>query len=269
MPTRTRLLDYGNFVCSPNLPPNPAFSEYLGYADRLLAEWRQAEEEWKRSPFSPEPERRKRALDAAVSGFVASFNGRYGIKRVEQDAAFLPFSQFLAEYRPLRKPFSVLHCNLGLPLHTVRTFDGYADLAGINAALDEKKPLGWWQSGPHGQPCYLFGECVWELKPSEAAQSDEGRVLLFLQRSDEEGHRREWLSRSRSQIATDLTADFIPEKLRVLVLRRDRRKCVQCGSQEQLEFDYIVPPNRGGSCTPKNLQMLCNRCWHQKHGTVD
>ncbi len=268
MPTKTRLLDYGNFVYSPNLPANPAFSEYLNYADRLLGEWREAQEALERSPLSPELEKRKTELDAVVSDFAASFKGLYSVKSIEQDAAFWPVLQLFSQYRPVRKPFSILHCNLSLPLHTVQKFESYDALAELNAALDERTPLPWWQSGPHNRPCHLFGECVWELKASEMAQSDEGVVLLFLQIAEEHERQRDRTAGGYSGIAGALAVDSIPEKVRILVWRRDRGKCVKCGSHKQLEFDYIVPTMRGGDCTPKNLQLLCNRCYSEKNDTA-
>ena len=70
MPTKTRLLDDGNFVCSPEVPANPTFLEYLDYADRLLGEWREVSDAWNRSPFSSELAKQKKELDRVVSSFV-------------------------------------------------------------------------------------------------------------------------------------------------------------------------------------------------------
>jgi len=189
MPIHTRILDNGNFVRSPELPPKAAFSEYLNFADRLLAQWRRVQEDWNRSPFSAELGSEKRELDRVLSDFVETFNALYTITSVERDPAFLPASRFLTQYRPIRQPFSILHCDRAMPLHTVLAFPDHGELAKVNAALDEDTPLRWWESGPHGRPCYLFGSWVWELRPSEIALSEEGMVLLFLDLS--ERHRQE------------------------------------------------------------------------------
>ena len=41
---------------------------------------------------------------------------------------------------------------------------------------------------------------------------------------------------------------------------RDGGKCSACGSQENLEFDHIVPFSKGGSSTAENLRILCRPC---------
>jgi HNH endonuclease len=44
------------------------------------------------------------------------------------------------------------------------------------------------------------------------------------------------------------------------VWRRDEGRCVECGSQERLEFDHIIPVSKDGSNTARNVQLLCERC---------
>jgi tetratricopeptide (TPR) repeat protein len=60
----------------------------------------------------------------------------------------------------------------------------------------------------------------------------------------------------------------IPEDVRHAVWRRDEGRCVQCGSQEKLEFDHIIPVSRGGSNTERNLQLLCEPCNRAKSATI-
>lgn len=268
MPTKTRILDNGNFVYSPEAPNSATFLEYLDYADRLLSEWRKAREAWDRSPLSSELAQRKTELDQVVSRFVDSFRPHYTIKSVKQNPSFWPVSEFFAQYRPLREPFSILHCNLEMPLHTVHAFRNYSDLARINAALDEDTPFPWWQSGPQGRQCYLFGESVWELKESETEQSDEGLVLLFLEMTENRRQNQDKVGYGYSTPTVMPEMDFIPEKVRMLVWRRARGKCAKCASRDGLEFDFIKPIKRGGSAAPDNLQLLCTRCLHEKNGLI-
>ena len=263
MPTKTRLLDDGNFVYSPEVPPNATFLEYLDYADRLLGEWHQVSDAWNGAPFSAELGQRKKELDRAVSSFVDSFRPHYTIRSVRQDPTFWSVSQFLAQNRPLQKPFSILHCNLEMPLHTVHAFGGHGDLAQVNAALEQDNPLPWWRSGPHGRACYLFGDCVWELKESETGQSDEGLVLLFLEMTDKYRQHHEQVATARPSPLAMADNSFIPEEVRVAVWRRCRGKCAKCGSREGLDFDIVKPVKRGGTATPAHVELLCSACLDQ------
>lgn len=54
--------------------------------------------------------------------------------------------------------------------------------------------------------------------------------------------------------------EAIPKAVQREVWRRDGGKCQRCGSQENLEFDHIIPVIRGGSSTARNLQLLCSIC---------
>lgn len=65
-----------------------------------------------------------------------------------------------------------------------------------------------------------------------------------------------------------LRREVIPEHVRHAVWRRDQGRCVQCGSQDRLEIDHIVPFSRGGSNTERNLQLLCERCNRSKGATI-
>ncbi len=60
----------------------------------------------------------------------------------------------------------------------------------------------------------------------------------------------------------------IPVKVRFFVWRRDEGKCVQCGSNKDLEFDHIIPLSKGGSNTERNLQLLCGKCNRKKSSRI-
>lgn len=51
--------------------------------------------------------------------------------------------------------------------------------------------------------------------------------------------------------------ETIPQAVRIEVWQRDGGRCVECDSQEKLEFDHIIPVAMGGANTSRNLQLLC------------
>lgn len=58
----------------------------------------------------------------------------------------------------------------------------------------------------------------------------------------------------------------IPRDVKLFVWQRDEGRCVECGSNENLEFDHIIPVTMGGANTARNLQLLCEPCNRSKGG---
>lgn len=53
---------------------------------------------------------------------------------------------------------------------------------------------------------------------------------------------------------------LIPTAVKLAVWKRDRGRCVMCGSTDELHFDHIIPFSKGGtSLEAKNIQLLCAR----------
>jgi len=53
---------------------------------------------------------------------------------------------------------------------------------------------------------------------------------------------------------------LIPSQVKLAVWKRDKGKCVKCGSTDNLHFDHIIPFSRGGSSlVAENIQLLCAR----------
>ena len=51
---------------------------------------------------------------------------------------------------------------------------------------------------------------------------------------------------------------IIPPQVKLKVWKRDRGKCVICGSSDNLHFDHIIPFSKGGSSlVSENIQLLC------------
>ena len=62
--------------------------------------------------------------------------------------------------------------------------------------------------------------------------------------------------------------ETIPQGVKDDVWKRDEGKCVECGSNQKLEFDHIIPFIKGGSSTYRNVQLLCEPCNRKKHSKL-
>ena len=60
----------------------------------------------------------------------------------------------------------------------------------------------------------------------------------------------------------------ISQKVKDQVWNRDGGKCVECGSNENLEFDHIIPFSKGGANTYRNIQLLCEKCNRTKSDKI-
>lgn len=67
-----------------------------------------------------------------------------------------------------------------------------------------------------------------------------------------------------TKVKADISGRNISQEVKDLVWNRDNGKCAQCGSNEKLEFDHIIPFSKGGSNTYRNIQLLCEQCNRKK-----
>ena len=62
--------------------------------------------------------------------------------------------------------------------------------------------------------------------------------------------------------------ESIPQHVKDKVWKRDAGVCIECGSNEKLEFDHIIPVSKGGSSTYRNIQLLCEPCNRKKRDKI-
>tara|TARA_B100000131_G_scaffold298984_1_gene318920 strand:- start:491 stop:1096 length:606 start_codon:yes stop_codon:yes gene_type:complete len=60
----------------------------------------------------------------------------------------------------------------------------------------------------------------------------------------------------------------ISQDVKDKVWNRDGGKCAECGSNENLEFDHMIPFSKGGANTYRNLQLLCENCNRKKSNKI-
>ncbi len=72
-----------------------------------------------------------------------------------------------------------------------------------------------------------------------------------------------WLAKTANRQVLDSPSGAsrsIPQQIKIEVWQRDQGRCVQCGAQEYLEYDHVIPFSMGGATSAVNLQLLCRKC---------
>ena len=73
---------------------------------------------------------------------------------------------------------------------------------------------------------------------------------------------------TKTQEKEDKRSRRISQDVKDAVWNRDSGKCVECGSNENLEFDHIIPFSKGGANTYRNIQLLCEKCNRSKSDKI-
>lgn len=119
---------------------------------------------------------------------------------------------------------------------------------------------------------WLFRNKVVLIQDPQRYSDEEAALLvqqLVLDTQDEFRRMKEFFdSTENEKLIPPARRERIQESVRIFVWKRDEGKCVKCGSQENLEFDHIIPFADGGSNTERNIQLLCEQCNRQKGMSV-
>jgi len=59
---------------------------------------------------------------------------------------------------------------------------------------------------------------------------------------------------------TERASRHIPQDVKNQVWHQDQGSCRECGDNNYLEFDHVIPFSKGGASTVGNLQLLCRKC---------
>jgi len=105
-------------------------------------------------------------------------------------------------------------------------------------------------------------EFYWE---DEGFSATEMKALILDKVEQKEKKVQRSIARIRQDESKSSSArQPIPDDVKLFVWQRDGGRCVKCGSQQNLEFDHIIPISKGGSNTARNLQLLCEKCNRSK-----
>jgi len=111
-----------------------------------------------------------------------------------------------------------------------------------------------------GFAMFSIGLCLmWYGLPNFVKKFIKSLLKLPLDRSSNENYQEDDEQKRSRRIS---------QKVKDKVWNRDSGKCVQCGSNEDLEFDHIIPHSKGGANTYRNIQLLCESCNRSKSDKI-
>jgi HNH endonuclease len=91
----------------------------------------------------------------------------------------------------------------------------------------------------------------------------------------QETNERRQVFKFRLQLLDEIAKELSPAAVRLdidvklEVWKRDKGRCVICGSKESLHFDHVIPYSQGGSSKrADNIQILCSRHNLQKKDNI-
>ena len=129
--------------------------------------------------------------------------------------------------------------------------------------LQQYKPVVVMTSPSGKKRWWMFkNEFYWE----DDGYSETDVMALILDKLEQKKRKvdRAVVRISQSEFESANGRQPIPDDVKMFVWQRDGGRCIKCGSQENLEFDHIIPLAKGGSNTSRNIQLLCEKCNRSK-----
>ena len=159
---------------------------------------------------------------------------------------------------------------------------------GLNVFLKDREALLKQLLERHS-PEYIWSEIIEEvmltnpelaLKAKQAKENKSHKIIEYTLKDGEEiddAKKRLYKEYEGKGFNVKIEIDHTKKRTRSRRIRqdvkdkvwnRDGGKCVQCGSNENLEFDHIIPFSKGGANTYRNLQLLCESCNRSKSDKI-
>jgi len=93
-----------------------------------------------------------------------------------------------------------------------------------------------------------------------------GTILVLLHARDKRRSRQTHHATPTTQPAYKPSRPPMPASVSVkrTVWTRDGGRCVQCGTNQKIRFDHVIPYSKGGADSVANLQVRCQRCTLRK-----
>jgi 5-methylcytosine-specific restriction endonuclease McrA len=113
---------------------------------------------------------------------------------------------------------------------------------------------------------WLFeGRLYWE-----ADQLGADDVLALIRERERRQQRK--LERAHAAMAANAggvpNREVIPRDVKLAVYERDDGRCVECGSNFDIQYDHVIPFSLGGASTVENLQIPCSDCNRKKGASL-
>ncbi|MQA00379.1 MAG: hypothetical protein GEU80_13805 [Dehalococcoidia bacterium] len=113
---------------------------------------------------------------------------------------------------------------------------------------------------------HVDGEWYWD---TDGLTAEEVELTLWdRDRKREARFERLRKVRAREEDLASARRERIPDEVRAFVWHRDDGRCTQCGAEDDLQFDHVIPVAKGGGNAPENIQVLCGDCNRAKSDSI-